>query len=150
MKYMNFKEVFIFVSGATPQIITETIYALSISEKPVHPEEIHIITTSAGRKRIEDTLIKGGILDNLINDYQLPDIELTEDSFIIAKDTSNNEIEDIKTETENEAIGNLITSFVREQSMRDDVRLHCSLAGGKKDYEFLYGSSPSALWKILG
>jgi CRISPR-associated protein (TIGR02584 family) len=31
------KEVFIFVAGATPQIITETIYALSQKDPPVYP-----------------------------------------------------------------------------------------------------------------
>ena len=57
---MNFKEVLIFVAGTTPQIITETIYALSQKHTAVSPDAIFIITTSTGRRKIEDTLLKQG------------------------------------------------------------------------------------------
>jgi len=36
-----------------------------------------------GRKRIEDTLLKQGVLKRLVREYSFPDINLTEDSFII-------------------------------------------------------------------
>jgi len=39
---MNFKEILIFVAGTTPQIITETIYALSQKTRPVYPDELFI------------------------------------------------------------------------------------------------------------
>jgi len=80
---MNFKEILIFVAGTTPQIITETIYALSQKAPSIYPDEIFIITTSTGRKRIEDTLLKQGVLKRLVREYSFPDINLTEDSFII-------------------------------------------------------------------
>ncbi len=80
---MTFKETLIFVAGTTPQIITETIYALSQKHPAVYPDEIFIITTSTGRKRIEDTLLKQGVLKRLVREYSFPDINLTEDSFII-------------------------------------------------------------------
>lgn len=136
-----FKEVFIFVAGATPQIITETIYALSQKNPPVYPDEIYIITTATGKKKIKDTLIKKGILKELEKDYRLSPINLTDESFIVAKDSTGREIDDIRNEHENEAIGDLITSAIKEKARDLNTRLHCSLAGGRKTMSFYLGSA---------
>ncbi len=137
----NFKEILILVAGATPQIVTETIYALSQEESPVYPDEIYIITTTEGNRRLRETLIERNILGNLMGEYNLPKIELTEDSFIIVKDAEGREIDDIRDEKENEAIGNLVTSFIREKAKDAGVRLHCSLAGGRKTMSFYMGAA---------
>ncbi|MDI6890353.1 MAG: CRISPR-associated ring nuclease Csm6 [Thermodesulfovibrionales bacterium] len=141
MKQNKFKEILIFVAGATPQIITETLYGLSQRDPPIFPDEIYIITTSIGKKHIEDTLINKGILKGLISEYALPDIKLKEDSFVIVTDSKGNEIDDIREEEENEAMGDLITSFIKEKTKDPDVRLHCSLAGGRKTMSFYIGSA---------
>lgn len=141
MQHKEFREIFIFVAGRTPQIITETIYALSQKDPPVYPDEIYIITTSDGRKCIEETLIKKGILKELTKEYSLSNIELKEDSFIIVKDSSGQELDDIRNETENEALGDRITSFIMEKAKDKSARLHCSLAGGRKTMSFYIGSA---------
>ena len=138
---MTFKEIFIFVAGTTPQIITETIYALTQKYNAVNPDEIFIITTSAGRKRIEDTLLKQGVLKGLVREYNLPDISLTEDSFIIVRDETGKEIDDIRDEVENEIMGDLITSLIQKLTADNGVRLHCSLAGGIKTMSFYLGAA---------
>ncbi len=38
----SYKEVLILVAGVTPQIITETIYALSQKQPPVYPDAVYI------------------------------------------------------------------------------------------------------------
>lgn len=43
MGNIQFREILIFVAGITPQIVTETIYALSWKEPPIHPYELYII-----------------------------------------------------------------------------------------------------------
>ena len=95
----------------------------------IYPDEIFIITTSTGRKRIEDTLLKQGVLKGLIREYSLPDIRLTEDSFIIVKDTTGREIDDIKDESENEVMGDLITSLIQRLTVRTQTscRRDCDL-----------------------
>lgn len=138
---MRFREIFILVAGTTPQIITETIYALSQKNPPVYPDELYIITTSRGKRLIEDTLIKKGILKELGSEYGLPELKLKEDSFIIVKDSRDKEIDDIRDEAENEAMGNLITSFIKEKAKDPSDRLHCSLAGGRKTMSFYIGSA---------
>lgn len=141
MKETKFKEVLIFVAGATPQIITETIYAFSQKRPPVYPDEIYIITTTTGRQRIEETLLKRGILNDLIKEYSLPEIRLDEHSFIIVSDSQGKELDDIRDERDNEAIGDLITSSIREKAKDSTARLHCSLAGGRKTMSFYMGAA---------
>ena len=134
------KEILIFVAGATPQIITETIYALAHSNPPVYPDEVYIITTTTGRKRIEDTVVKRKILNLMADEWGIPPINLTGFSFIIVSNASGG-LEDIRSKEENEAIGDTITSFIREKAKDMNARLHCSLAGGRKTMSFYMGSA---------
>lgn len=135
------KEILIFVAGATPQIITETIFALSRKTPPVYPDEIYIITTAAGKRTIKESLIEKKILDKLIKEYRLPVISLKDESFVVVRDKEGRELEDIRDEVDNERIGDLITSFIREKARDYRVRLHCSLAGGRKTMSFYLGSA---------
>lgn len=137
----SFKEIFIFVAGATPQIITETVYALAHCEPPVYPDEIYIITTETGRRRIEDTIVRKDLFALMSKEFNIPLKGLTSESFIIVKDSQGNPLEDIRTEEENEAIGDTITSFIREKSKDMKARLHCSIAGGRKTMSFYLGAA---------
>ena len=137
----NFKEIFIFVTGTSPQVITETIYALSNYHPPIFPDEIFIITTSLGKKAIKDSLLAKNILTNLINEFNLPQIKIEENSILVPKNKQGKEIEDICTEEDNEAIGDLITSLIKEKTQDNSVRLHCSIAGGRKTMSFYLGSA---------
>lgn len=141
MKKAGYRETFIFIAGATPQVITETIYALAMMTPPVHPDEIYIITTKTGEKMIEDALIKSDVMKNLTEEYNLPSFSLKETSFVLPVDSSGNPLNDIRNESENEAIGNLITSFIKEKSSNMATRLHCSIAGGRKTMSFYLGSA---------
>ena len=141
MERKDFKEILILVAGATPQIITETIYALSQQNPQVHPDEMYIITTSTGKRCIKETLLGKGILKALADEYTLPALNLREDSFIIVKDSSGQELDDIRNEAENEALGDCITSLIMEKAQDKSARLHCSLAGGRKTMSFYLGSA---------
>lgn len=137
----RFKEVFILVAGAAPQIITEFIFALSQKKPPILPDEIYIITTSQGKRAIQETLIKKNILNSLAAEYDLFPFSLGEDNFIVPRDEKGKEIEDIITKEDNEAIGDLITSFIREKTKENNSRLHCSLTGGRKTMSFYLGAA---------
>lgn len=137
----HFKEVFIFVAGATPQIITETIYALSQKNPPIYPDEVYIITTKAGKERIVDSIIRQGILNKLTEEYGLPPVRLDDSSFIMVTDRYGNPLEDIRTNEENEILGDTITSFIREKAADMNTRLHCSIAGGRKTMGFYMGAA---------
>ncbi|WP_203471793.1 CRISPR-associated ring nuclease Csm6 [Dissulfurispira thermophila] len=136
-----FNEILIFVAGATPQIITETIYALAHAKPPVYPDEIYIITTETGKKRIDETIIKKQILHLMSQELGMPPVSLTDDSFVIVRDMGGNPLNDIRSKEENEAMGDVITSFIREKTKDMNARLHCSLAGGRKTMSFYMGAA---------
>lgn len=141
MRKTGYKEIFIFIAGSTPQVITETIYALAVKKPSVHPDEVYIITTCMGKAKAEELLIRKGILKELVSEYKLPPIELKESSFIIPKDCSGNMLDDIRDEGENESMGDLITSVIRDKTGDPACRLHCSIAGGRKTMSFYLGAA---------
>jgi CRISPR-associated protein (TIGR02584 family) len=136
-----FRNILICLAGATPQIITETIYALSRMEPPVQIEELYIITTLHGKRLIEKTLIDEGVLEGLLREYDIPPIRFDQDSFILLRDAVGRPLEDIRNSEENEAAGDLITNFIREKTEDPSLRLHCSLAGGRKTMSFYMGAA---------
>ncbi|MBC7362153.1 MAG: TIGR02584 family CRISPR-associated protein [Candidatus Aminicenantes bacterium] len=137
----KFKEIFIFVVGTSPQVITETIYSLATAKPPIYPDEIYIVTTALGKQSIIENLVKRSILDNLINEFNIPSLKLEEDKIFIPRNKDGSLIEDICSYEDNEALGDLITSLVREKTRDENTRLHCSIAGGRKTMSFYLGSA---------
>jgi CRISPR-associated protein (TIGR02584 family) len=134
------KNILICVAGATPQVITETIYALSRKSPPVHIDELNVITTAFGKKLITERLIKDGVLERLLREYALPSVKFTEEDITVIND-SGKPLDDIRNDLENELTGDVITNIVRKVSERDDSVLHCSIAGGRKTMSFYLGAA---------
>lgn len=140
---LNFfmKNILLCVIGVTPQIITETIYALYKRNPPVFIDELFIITTSKGADHIKETILEKKILEKLIKDYNLPPIEFNPGNIIIIKSPEDRELSDIRTTKDNELTGNIITETVRRLTQKDDTILHCSIAGGRKTMGYYLGSA---------
>lgn len=52
------RRVLLAVCGLSPQVLTETIYALAVKRKPLFiPTEIHLVTTQEGARRVRLTLL---------------------------------------------------------------------------------------------
>jgi CRISPR-associated protein Csx14 len=141
MPHRTFREIVVFVIGSTPQIITETIYALSQEDPPVQPDEVYVITTSHGRKKIEGGLLKDGLIGDLFQEYDLRPVELTNSSFILISDDRGKEIDDIRSEQDNRHTGDAIASLIRKLAEDPLNRLHCCLAGGRKTMSFYLGAA---------
>src|SRR3990170_8682643 len=141
MEKKEMKEVFIFVAGTTSQIITETIYALIHQNPPVYPDEIHVITTTHGKRLIKENLIDSGRFKEFCREFNVPENILDEDSIVIVKGHNGNPLDDIKEADDNKSLGDFIASFVRDRAGDDKTRLHCSLAGGRKTMSFYMGSA---------
>jgi len=136
----------IAVSGMSPQIITETLYALvSRAEDPFIPTEIHIITTKEGANNAELNLLRSGSeqsgwFNKLCQELSLPDIQFSADHIhVITNDRTGEALADIKTPQDNEAAASFITEFVREQCQDDQSALHVSIAGGRKTMGYYMG-----------
>jgi len=135
-----YREIFVFVIGSTPQVVTETIYALANQKEPVYPDEIYIITTSIGEKIAKKSLIDDKILEELFEEYKIPPIDFTGKNILVLADRKK-KIEDIRTIEDNKIMANFITSYIREKTQIKDSRLHCSLSGGRKTMGFYLGSA---------
>ncbi len=136
-----FKEILVFAAGSTPQIVTESIQALSFQTPPVYADELHIVTTYFGQQRINETLLQGGILERMCADLSLPSISVHKIFFHIPLTDDGIQLADIRTDRENELFGDLITSLVRTLSSDPNSRLHCSIAGGRKTMSFYLGAA---------
>ena len=141
MKETKFKEVLVFVAGTTPQIITETIYALIHQSSPVYPDEIYVITTTHGKKLIKENLIDSGRFKEFCKEFKLSEDILNEDSIAVVKGHNGNMLDDIKEAPDNKSLGDFITNFIKNKTSDNKTRLHCSLAGGRKTMSFYMGSS---------
>jgi CRISPR-associated protein (TIGR02584 family) len=142
METKKYREILIFVAGATPQIITETLYGLILQKKPpVWPDELFILTTETGKRKIQEELIRKGRLDAFQKEFNLKRIPFTEENIIVLTDFQGNLLDDIRGAEQNEAVGDLIANFIREKAGDPASRLHCSLAGGRKTMSFYLGSA---------
>ncbi len=137
---MEFKEAFIFVAGVTPQIITETLYALHNRSPRIAPDEVFVITTSVGREKIERLLIEEGRLDAFYRETGMNRAPLR---FAVVSDNEGTPLDDIRTAGDNELVGDFIVNFIKERTMDPKTRLHCSIAGGRKTMSFYLGSALS-------
>ena len=135
----TFLEVLVFVTGSTPQIITETIQALICQQPPVIPDSIRIITTAPSKQLVHKKLVEEGILTALCREYEIPAIELRDEDFLVLKDQNGQEIEDLWTIEENEIAADQIAAFLKELAAEPSTRLHCSLAGGRKSMSYFMG-----------
>jgi CRISPR-associated protein (TIGR02584 family) len=74
---LHARRILLAVSGLSPQIVTETLYALAAQQDaPFVPTEVHLITTREGAQRAELSLLSDdlGWFHRLCTDYHLPGI----------------------------------------------------------------------------
>ena len=138
----RYREVLICVAGGSPAIITETIYALAKQEPPIYADEIRVITTAFGKRTIEKVKLDG-VITELCQERRIPQLALTDESFIMLKNNEGAVLEDIRTLAENELAGDQIVAYLRNKAADPTVRLHCSIAGGRKTLGFFLGSALS-------
>lgn len=139
------------VTGMSPAILTETVWALAREAEPLVPRRIIVVTTLAGRERILRDLFQsppdGGLCvwdalrEALTNEgHDLAGclrFGTTADDIrvITATDRINGrgiELEDLRSMAENEAAADFLLDQVRAITANPDTRLIASIAGGRK------------------
>lgn len=137
------RRVLLCVAGLSPQIITETLYALAVAkrEKPWIPTEIHVITTLTGAQQAKLALLAPDRdqFGRLCRDYRLPPIAFDQSSFTVIEDACGMPLADISTPADNEAAGNAILRVVAGYAGDPDCAIHASIAGGRKTMGFFLG-----------
>lgn len=152
---MTTKSILLAVTGLSPQVVTETLYALH-QQGPAMPEQIHILTTAEGYQRARLTLINDGWLARFYNDYKLPKPDFSERHIHILQHANGEPLVDIRTQADNQAMADGITEWIRTLTADPDTALHVSIAGGRKTMGFyagyalsLYGRPQDRLSHVL-
>lgn len=142
------RRVALFVTGLSPQVVTETLYALSIAQTPPFvPTEVHVITTGPGAARVRGTLLSEGFgwFPGILRDYNLPPVRFDETTLHVLTRSDGSPLDDIRTTEENELVADCITEKVREFTLDSRCALHVSLSGGRKTMSFYAGYAMSLL-----
>lgn len=135
------KRILLAVCGLSPQVVTETVYALAMAQAALLPTEIHLITTREGAKKAMQTLSdKGaGWLSKLARDYALPAISFDESHIHVLQTPLGVDLDDIRTVEDNQYSADFITDVVRQYTQDAEAALHVSIAGGRKTMGYYLG-----------
>ncbi|MCM8611164.1 CRISPR-associated ring nuclease Csm6 [Accumulibacter sp.] len=137
------RRVLLAVTGLSPQIVTETLYALTVGAEgtPFVPTEIHLITTRSGAEKARLALLSDdpGWFHQLCHDYELPPIRFAADTVHVLRDGDGGALEDIRSPDDNRHAADGITELVRAFTADPDCALHVSIAGGRKTMGFFLG-----------
>jgi CRISPR-associated protein (TIGR02584 family) len=142
------RRVLLAVTGLSPQVVTETVYALTQTLKPAFvPTEIHLMTTAEGAERARLTLLskEPGWFHRLRRDYNLPEIKFDERFVHVLKAADGTPIVDIRTGAENTCVADSLTDKIRELTTDPNCAVHVSIAGGRKTMGFYAGYALSLL-----
>lgn len=144
--------VLLAVTGMSPAILTETVWALAHESTPIIPSRIIVVTTAQGRRRLVDQLLTpsaacSGLTpwDALRSSLAALGHDLTgrlrfgataDDVHVITAFDPNTgqsrELNDIRSPAENDAAADFILERVRAIVENPDTLLVASIAGGRK------------------
>lgn len=153
--------ILVCVSGLSPQIVTETLYALAVEThgRPAFvPTEIHLISTALGAEQAQLSLLAPDRdqFGKLCRDYGLEGIRFDASMIEIITDKNGRPMQDIRTPADNEAAADAITRKIASLTRAADAAVHVSIAGGRKSMGFfsgyalsLYGRQQDRLSHVL-
>ena len=127
------KNILLAVTGLTPQILTETLYYYTITaHPPVVFDEILVITTGTGKKKLIDSLLANdtGQYHRFCRDYLVSGIRF--DEACIMTIGNRKILDDIRTVEDNAVMAAQILSTVKGLTSDPATTLYCSIAGGRK------------------
>jgi CRISPR-associated protein (TIGR02584 family) len=136
------RRVLLSVTGLSPQVVTETLYALAVAGRPAWiPTEIRLVTTTEGAERARLALLseRPGWLERLRADYGLPPIRFDRDCIRLVEDEAGRPLDDIRAVADSLRAADCIAETVRELANDPDCALHVSVAGGRKTMGFYAG-----------
>lgn len=141
------RHVLLAVTGLSPQVVTETIYALARHDAARLPHELHVLTTAEGARRARLMLLseQPGWFHRLCRDWALPPIAFDDEHIHVLCDRDGQPLEDVRDGADNAAAADQIADNVRRLTADDATALHVSLAGGRKTLGFFAGYALS-LW----
>ena len=133
--------------GLSPQVVTETLYALAVHRNPPFvPTRIEVLTTEEGRQRALLELLDpdSGAFLAFCREFELDGLASALDpSSIGVIDGRDGPLTDIQSEDDNSCAADAIIGRIRVLTADDASALHVSIAGGRKTMGFLAGHALS-------
>jgi len=127
--------------GLSPQVVTETLYALATSaDEPFLPTALHIVTTSVGAQRVHEQLLAEGRLQALVESYfggQALAFDVGTQLHVVQRDGVP--LWDIQSAEDHTALADTVLRLVRGLARDEQCAIHASLAGGRKSMGFYIG-----------
>ncbi|SFM53764.1 CRISPR-associated ring nuclease Csm6 [Nitrosomonas communis] len=136
------RRILLLVTGLTPQVVTETLYALAVQSKEKFiPTEIHVISTGEGAERARLSLLdpSSGQFHALCREYGLQSILFPPENIHVIEDTTGQPLTDIRTPEDNLRAADYTVHFIRKFCSDESSILHVSIAGGRKSMGFFAG-----------
>ena len=137
------RRILLCVAGLSPQIITETLYALATRRDRFIPTEIRIITTAEGADRIHLTLLESTPEERhfhkLCADLHIDPTGIRFNDDTIHKIGNDSPLDDIRSIADNEIAADTIAAIMRSLSDDPEAAIHASIAGGRKTMGFYLG-----------
>jgi len=152
------KNILLAVTGLSPQVITETLYALHQGGRTV--DAIHVITTRQGKERIYAELLGGGNghYFRYLEEYgfKQKSIDFSERSIHVITDEQGNEVPDIASEEDNERLLKTCLELAFRFTRENNTSVFFSVAGGRKTMSScltlaaqMYGRPQDRLYHVL-
>lgn len=138
------KHILLAITGLSPQVVTETLYAIH-QQQLEWPTEIRLITTLTGKNQARLGLLippEGKSLNRLQQlcaDYNRPVPTFTEAHIAIVPNAEGQEVDDARSNADQESLADFIVSQVAQLANDDECQIHASLAGGRKTMTFYLG-----------
>jgi CRISPR-associated protein (TIGR02584 family) len=125
------------LSGMSPAVITETVWALARQTPPITPKSIMVLTTKKGREALRRDLLQSGVWDRLCQKLNPAGDCLrfgdTGACIRVFPDASHQrELDDLDNEADNAVAADFILENLRQVTENPDTRLIFSIAGGRK------------------
>jgi len=138
------RNILVAVSGLTPQVVSETLYCLTVQKK-IQIDEIVVITTTEGKKNIDKYYLKNRKTNKLEGAYSLEEeieklcklykvnrpIFNVKKNVIVASE-ENVKMHDVRTDKDNILFPNVVTNVLKTLTADERNMLFCSLSGGRK------------------
>lgn len=139
--------VLLSVTGMTPAVLTETIWALAHENPPVIPDRVVVVTTTRGKELMERELFSAAspeqddlwqtLRNEILGPQHKNDSRLNLDTLRLisapnARIGRSEPLEDFRTSAENAAMADFLLDQVRGLVETPTIELIVSIAGGRK------------------
>ncbi|MEY8239727.1 MAG: CRISPR-associated ring nuclease Csm6 [Cycloclasticus sp.] len=138
------KNILLAAMGTSPQVLTETLYAIHMQGKPF-PDEVYLITSENSKAKTVEWLFEKRQIEHLKAHHNLPDFKFELSHILLMEHNDGGTVFDGREEGDQKSIADSITRIVSRFTADDNCRIHASIAGGRKTMAFYLGYAMSML-----